>query len=385
MTYPPQGQPPHGQRPRQPHNRQPQQHGYYPPPQGYPQQPMPPQRRSSATLSVAVIALAVVALLGIAVVTTLLVLDPTVPTGSSDSAEVAAVDLPVQEQNEAGARAAAQQIFDLYSAGSYGDFWDHWTAQSQSLMSRDDYLTMHEQCPQIAQNLRFTINSVTVNGTSAKVQANRLIAAFTFDFVYEGQAWRYVLPADQQQEYQSKTVEQIVQKRRSSKSCGGQEGALNLTPVPVPPSVTQAPPAQTQTALVAKVGETLTVDGLKPGVQVAVTLNRVIDNATSTSQFLKPKDGNRYVAVELSLKNVGQEVYTDAPTVGGALIDAEGQQRPPTFAEVSEGTAFGGSVTVNKGDSRKGLIVFEIPAAAKAAKFQFGVTLAQQKGEWTLS
>lgn len=403
VTYPPQGQPPHGQRPRQPHHGQPQQHGQYRHPQGYPQQPtaygqvqpphyaagyqhQPPQRRGGSALTVAAIAAAVVTLLGVAIVTTLLVLNPTTPTaGSSDSVEVAAVDLPEQEQNEAGVRAAAQEAFDLYAAGSYGEFWDRWWTQSQALMSRDDYLSMNNQCPQVAQGIRFTINSVTINGTNAKVNVSRLIATTTFDFAYEDDTWRYVLPAEQQQQYKSKSVDQIVQERKASKLCGGGLDSLKLTPVPMPPSATQPPAAQEQTPLVAKAGETLTVGGLKPGVQVAVTLNRVIDNATSNNPYVKPKDGSRYVAVELTLKNVGSEVYTDSPSVGGALIDAEGQQHRPTFAEVTEGTVFGGSVTVNRGDTRKGLIVFEVPAAAKAAKFQFGVMFGQQKGEWTLS
>ncbi|WP_345681334.1 DUF4352 domain-containing protein [Streptosporangium roseum] len=351
------------------------------------QQPVPQsqQRRGGSALSVATVALAVIALLGVAVVTTLLVLNSATSTGSSEGARVALVDLRAQEQTEPGVRTAAQQAFDLYSAGSYGEFWDRWSAQSQSLMPRDDYISMFEQCPQAAQNLRFTISSVAVNGTGAKVNANRLIAAFTFDFTYEGQAWRYVLPADQQQEYRTKSLDQIVQERRASKVCGGQDGGLRLTPVPTQPLIAQPPTAQAQTVTVAKVGETITVKGLQPGVEVAVTPNRVIDNATSGNQFLKPKDGNRYIAVELTLKNVGQEIYTDSPAVGGTLIDAEGQQHRPTFAEVTEGAAFGGSVTVNRGDTRKGLIVFEVPASATPAKLQFGVMFGQQKGEWALS
>jgi hypothetical protein len=413
VTYPPQGQQPHGQRPRQPYNGQPPQHGQYRHtqgyPQGYPQQPTAygqvqpphyaagyrhqptPQRRGGSALAVAAIALAVVTLLGVAIVTTLLVLDPTTPTaGSSDSVEVAAVDLPAREQDEAGVRAAAQEAFDLYAAGSYGEFWDRWWTQSQALMSRDDYLSLLTQCPQAAQGIRFTINSVTINGTTAKVNVSRLIATTSFDFIYEGDTWRYALPAEQQQQYKSKNVDQIVQEKKASNLCGGGLDSLKLTPVPMPPSATQTPAiqppaAQEQPAPVAKVGESLTLKGLRPGVEVAVSLNRVIDNATSNNPYVKPKDGNRYVAVELTVKNVGQEVYTDSPIVGGALIDAEGQQHRPTFAEVTEGTSFGGSVTVNRGDTRKGLIVFELPAAAKAAKLQFGVMFGQQKGEWTLS
>ncbi|GAA3027174.1 DUF4352 domain-containing protein [Streptosporangium longisporum] len=145
------------------------------------------------------------------------------------------------------------------------------------------------------------------------------------------------------------------------------------------------PPAEQQ-GQVAKVGETITVKGMKPGVEVAVTLNRVIDNATSTNQYLQPDPGTRYVAVELTLKNMGQQVYTDSPIMGADLIDTEGQQHRTTLmSDVKEGVPFSGSITVSPGDSRKGLIVFKVPTNAKPAKLQFGVMLSRDKGEWTLS
>lgn len=206
---------------QQPHGRAP--HGYNQPQQPYPgQYRQPPQHQGRPILALASLVLGIVVLLGTAAVTTLMVLDPAAPPGSSIDLQVAAVDLPEQEQTEAGARAAAQEAFDLYSSGSYGEFWDRWSAQSQQFVSRDDYMRLFRLCPQIAQNLRFTITSVTVNGATAKVQANRLIGAFTFDFVYEGKAWRYALPADQQQEYRSKSVDQMAQERLSSqlRQCG---------------------------------------------------------------------------------------------------------------------------------------------------------------------
>ncbi|MFI6511577.1 DUF4352 domain-containing protein [Streptosporangium sp. NPDC050855] len=144
------------------------------------------------------------------------------------------------------------------------------------------------------------------------------------------------------------------------------------------------PPAEQQ-GQVAKVGETITVKGRQPGVEVAVTLNRVIDNATSSNQFLQPDPGTRYVAVELTLKNVGRQVYTDSPIMGADLIDTEGQQHRTTLmSDVKEGVPFGGSITVAVGDTRKGLIVFKVPANAKPAKLQFGVMLSSEKGEWAL-
>lgn len=296
----------------------------------------------------------------------------------------ASVDLPAQEQTDAGARAAAQQAFDLYSAGSYGPFWDRWSAGSQALVSRDDYLTLHEQCAQPAENLRFTVNSATVTGTTAKVQANRLIAAFTVDFVYEGEVWRYVLPADQQQEHRLKNVDQIVRERKASNLCGKD---LRLTPVPAQPPATQAPTVQTPAAqplTVAKVGETVTVNGVTAGTAIAVTLNRVIVKGTPANQFLMPKPGNRFAAVELTIKNVGTAVYSDSPIIGAAIIDSEGRQHRTTLGDITEGTSFGGAVTIAVGDSRKGLITFEVPESAKLAKLQFGPTFSRQKGEWVL-
>jgi hypothetical protein len=87
------------------------------------------------------------------------------------------------------------------------------------------------------------------------------------------------------------------------------------------------------------------------------------------------------------LANQGVAVYSDSPSNGAVLIDGEGQQFRSTLHQVSEGQSFGGSATINVGDSRKGVIVFEVPEGAKLVKFQFGLNsgFAQQKGEWTLS
>ncbi|MEV0826046.1 DUF4352 domain-containing protein [Nonomuraea rubra] len=159
------------------------------------------------------------------------------------------------------------------------------------------------------------------------------------------------------------------------------------------PATNQPTPGQTgqgptgQQPATARVGGTLTVQGMDPGLKVSVTVNRVVNPATPASGFLKPKTGNKLVAVEVTLANAGQAVYTDAPTNGAWLIDGQGQQYRSTLSNVTEGQGFGGTVTVNAGDSRKGVIVFEVPEPAALAKFQFGLNsgIASQKGEWTLS
>ncbi|MFB4272893.1 DUF4352 domain-containing protein [Nonomuraea sp. GTA35] len=88
-------------------------------------------------------------------------------------------------------------------------------------------------------------------------------------------------------------------------------------------------PMQEQPAPAA-VGGAITLQGLDPGLKMQVTVARLIDPATG-DQFSKPKSGNRLVAVEVTLANVGEAVYDDSPTNGALLIDGEGQQFRTTF------------------------------------------------------
>ncbi|TMR09008.1 DUF4352 domain-containing protein [Nonomuraea turkmeniaca] len=153
-----------------------------------------------------------------------------------------------------------------------------------------------------------------------------------------------------------------------------------------------APPAENSEAAkeeqpsTATIGGAITLQGMDPGLKVTVTLNKVVNPATG-DQFSKPQSGNKFVALEVTLANQGQAVYSDTPTNGAILIDSEGQQYRSTFHQVQEGQSFGGLATINTGDTRKGVIVFEVPEPAKLAKFQFALNsgFADQKGEWTLS
>lgn len=136
----------------------------------------------------------------------------------------------------------------------------------------------------------------------------------------------------------------------------------------------------------AAVGGAITLQGTDPGLKMTVTVNQLVNPAAPAQDFMKPKTGNRFVAVQVTLANVGQAVYSDSPTNGAMLIDGEGQQYQAAIYDVREGQSFGGSATINAGDSRKGMIVFEVPESAKLAKLQFALNsgFADQKGEWTL-
>ncbi|GAA2417020.1 hypothetical protein GCM10010404_89420 [Nonomuraea africana] len=149
-----------------------------------------------------------------------------------------------------------------------------------------------------------------------------------------------------------------------------------------------APSSSAQSrAAAARVGEAITLAGNDPGLQVAVTVNQVFAAATSANAYMKPKTGYRYVGVQVTLNSTGQAVYSDAPSNGAVLIDSEGQQYRSTIGQISEGQSFEGSVSMNPGDSRKGVIVFEVPEKAVLTRFQFGLNsgFATEKGEWLLN
>ncbi|MBF8188262.1 DUF4352 domain-containing protein [Nonomuraea sp. K274] len=156
-------------------------------------------------------------------------------------------------------------------------------------------------------------------------------------------------------------------------------------PSSAPEQQQEQPPQQPASA---KVGDTLTLEGIEPGLKVDVTVNQVVSTATSANTFIKPDSGKRFVAVQVTLTNKGTDVYSDSPTNGAWMIDNEGQQyRASIVADVREGESFGGSATINTGDSRKGMIVFELPESATPAKLQFALNsgFAEQKGEWRLN
>ncbi|MEU9833490.1 DUF4352 domain-containing protein [Streptosporangium sp. NPDC048047] len=136
----------------------------------------------------------------------------------------------------------------------------------------------------------------------------------------------------------------------------------------------------------AGIGGTLTLHGRDPELVVDVMVTNVFDKATPANDFIKPKTGSRYVAVELRLENKGRAVYDDSPSNGAMLIDDQGQQYRSTFGDVREGVDLRGGVTVTTGDRRKGVLVFELPENVKPAKLQFALDsgFADQKGEWVL-
>jgi hypothetical protein len=134
------------------------------------------------------------------------------------------------------------------------------------------------------------------------------------------------------------------------------------------------------------IGDTVELRGNSAGERIAVTVVQVTDPAIGASEFEQPSTGNRFVGVQIRLTNTGTTDFEDAPDNGSRLLDPSGQSYGSTVLSVSAGQSFGGSVHIAPGDSRLGYLVFDVPAASVADRFQFTLDsgFGPETAVWTL-
>ncbi|MGW5211138.1 DUF4352 domain-containing protein [Streptomyces sp. NPDC004051] len=137
---------------------------------------------------------------------------------------------------------------------------------------------------------------------------------------------------------------------------------------------------------VAKVGDTLTLEGFEEGSQLDVTVVKVADPAKPADEFMKPASGKRFVGVQFQLVNTGEAAYSDSPSNGAQVADTEGQQFDATFGDITAGPSMASSLKLKPGAKGLGWIVFEVPEAAKVDTVQFTMDsgFADKTGEWKL-
>ncbi|MFE2839977.1 DUF4352 domain-containing protein [Streptomyces mirabilis] len=138
---------------------------------------------------------------------------------------------------------------------------------------------------------------------------------------------------------------------------------------------------------VAKVGDTIVLKGMDDGSKLDVTVVKVVDPAKGADEFTTPSSGKRFVGIQFRLVNTGTVAYSDSPSNGAQISDADGQQFQTTFGDISAGPSMASEVKLKPGAKALGWIVFEVPKASKAATVQFGMDsgFAEQTGEWKLS
>lgn len=133
------------------------------------------------------------------------------------------------------------------------------------------------------------------------------------------------------------------------------------------------------------IGDSRTLTG-NEGEEIEVTPTKVIDPVPAGED--EPLEaGNRFVGVELTLSNVGDADYEDAPSNGAKLITEDDQQADTTT--ITEGpcsSSFGSDVKIAPGEQRQGCIPFEVPQGSKVKQLQFGLSsgFADQTGDWDI-
>lgn len=134
------------------------------------------------------------------------------------------------------------------------------------------------------------------------------------------------------------------------------------------------------------VGDTVQLSGNDVGELLAVTLTKVVNPAPGSDEFDKPGSGNRLVATQFRIADIGTTTFVDSPDNDVQLIDSAGQSYYPSLTTVASGPSFPGEVRIPPGDSRLGYVVFDVPAKATVAQVQFvpDSGFAAATGTWTV-
>jgi hypothetical protein len=101
--------------------------------------------------------------------------------------------------------------------------------------------------------------------------------------------------------------------------------------------------------------------------------------------FNSPKDGYRFVAINLSLKNVGTRAARDSPGNGAKLITRAGKTISTTIY-TGDGCTGIYNVSIPRGQTRRGCLVFEVPVGVGVRFFEltWDSGFADETAQWRL-
>jgi hypothetical protein len=108
----------------------------------------------------------------------------------------------------------------------------------------------------------------------------------------------------------------------------------------------------------------------------------------SVGEYDEPTPGRRYIAIDVEVENIGDEVATVSPSSSLTVIDSEGRQAEPGYVSGGDCTTDGlDEVRLSPGDSRRGCVVFEIAQTREVARVQFALDGSdgtdEALGEWS--
>jgi hypothetical protein len=146
---------------------------------------------------------------------------------------------------------------------------------------------------------------------------------------------------------------------RSSLGLAGMVGAMLLAGCsagqivnqPTTRGASTATPSPAATGRVAHVGDPLVLQGNGDGEQVTITLVKVVDPAQGSDEFDSPDAGNRFVSLELQVKNTGTVTYSDSYVFTAVLLDTKGESFSTNLSTTTAGPPFAnGGVDESPGD-----------------------------------
>jgi Domain of unknown function (DUF4352) len=149
---------------------------------------------------------------------------------------------------------------------------------------------------------------------------------------------------------------------------------------------TTATQASTAGRQQAKVGDTLTLKG-SAGESMAVTVDQVMD-PLQVGSYDQPDSGQRFVGIQITLKDVGSVAYSDSPSNGSTLLSNTNEQAMGQIVSGGPcGNDFASSANIAPGNTQQGCIPFEMPVGQTPATFQFTLNsgFANQTGQWSLA
>src|SRR5262245_9024735 len=93
-----------------------------------------------------------------------------------------------------------------------------------------------------------------------------------------------------------------------------------------------------------------------------VTLLTVEDPVVATDEFLAPEPGNRFVGVELDVRNTSSASESFSSLLSAEIVDDQGQTWSTSLFAVSGRSSIDGDI--RSGESCRGWIGFEVPEAS---------------------
>jgi hypothetical protein len=158
--------------------------------------------------------------------------------------------------------------------------------------------------------------------------------------------------------------------------------ATTTVPIATTPSVPTTSEVTTPKPTTAHVGSAINIGG---GSGLQVTVQQIIDPASSGNQYLSADAGKRFVAVKLQIVNKGDAAYTDNANNNVALVGSDNQTATVSFYPITDCTSFSnGTYTLTAGASATGCVVFQLPNGVNSAKVQFKTNsgFSGSAGEW---